>query len=95
MSNELPLQHRLLQGIGDLPKNDDDEFWATINNSGFKACANLLLIDVAIKSDPASLNDDQCRSQLAKIYAYAQLLRSPEGLKKALIDNTPIPQPKI
>jgi len=76
MNNSDPIYD--LEGI---PKPEiDPEFWEFIQNPNFKRVANLLLINEARRYDPATLSNESCRSQLAKLSACAAMIDLPQTL---------------
>lgn len=91
---ETPVANRILQSIADLPNPDktQDEFWKTLHDPSFKGTVNIMLIHAASQFDPISLDNKQCRSQLAKIYALANILNAPDSFVSSLKNQEPIPR---
>lgn len=72
MNNPQPLSSRLYTSSSEIPPYDkDDAFWEAISNPALKIANNIALIETARLSNPTLLTDEQCRSQLAKLYVYA------------------------
>lgn len=66
----------------DFPKyGEEPEFWKVMESKPFIQSVIFLMLNESRKCDPAMLNDAQCRTQLAKIKAYQELLDLPTALK--------------
>lgn len=48
----------------------DPELWNMLRGDKFKAVLNLLILNEIRRYNPETLNDAQCRTQLAKLNAY-------------------------
>jgi hypothetical protein len=48
----------------------DPKFWQTLGGAEFKRVMSLLIFNEIRRYNPETLNDQQCRTQLAKIKAY-------------------------
>lgn len=66
----------------DLPTEEEDpEFWTFIANENIPRIANFMLLREVRKYDPETLNSEQCRTQLAKIKAFQEMIDLPFVLK--------------
>jgi len=80
------MKNNLIFSIDDIPKPEiDPEFWEFVQNPNFKRVANLLLVNEARRYDPASLSNESCRSQLAKLSAFAHMIDLPQILLQKTI----------
>ncbi len=64
--------------IPDPEKNP--EFWSTIQSPHFKSSINFLIINEIRKYSPETMSSASCRTQLAKLKAWQELLDLPKGL---------------
>jgi hypothetical protein len=71
----------------DIPTDENDPFWKLMRNPNLKGLINILLIKQARQSDPDKLSDAQCRSRLAILHSYSNLLQTPDVLIQGLKDH--------
>ena len=65
----------------DIPDAEKDpEFWSVIQSEAYKKVANLLLLNEVRRYNPAELTNESCRSQLAKIKAFQEMIDLPQIL---------------
>lgn len=68
--------------IDEIPTVEEDpEFWKFIENPVFKININFLILNEIRKYQPEQLSDIGCRTQLAKIKAWQELLDFPSAIK--------------
>jgi len=71
-----------IYNLTDLPEPDKEpEFWTFIADPNFKVVANLMILNEIRKYVPEQLTSEACRTQLAKIRAYQELLDLPRALE--------------
>lgn len=82
-------KNNIITADGDFPTEEENpKFWDTLKGDGFKSAVNFLVLNEARKSNPSALSDIQCRSQLAKIFAYVGLLDLPVALSQPKEEDT-------
>ncbi len=65
----------------------EPEFWATLQSPHFQHSVNFLILNEIRKYNPEIMSDESCRSQLAKLKAWQELLDFPTGILNK--DKTP------
>ena len=74
--------------IKDIPEADKEpDFWQFIGNEDFKEVALLMILNEIRKYEPETLTAEACRSQLAKIKAFAEMIDIPAFLENRGQEN--------
>lgn len=68
--------------LAEIPEPEkDSELWDLINHPRFKEIPTVLILNEVRKYDPATLTSEACRTQLAKIKAFSEMLDLPSFLQ--------------
>lgn len=82
-------KHNIISSLEDFPTEEKDpNFWNLLKDKNFKTSVNFMVLNEVRKSDPSRLTDLQCRSQLAKIFAFVSILDFPNAFKSAQEEQT-------
>ena len=73
-------------------QEEHPEFWSLLSNPHLSQCIIFLIINEIRKYDPEALTAEGCRSQLAKLKGFQELLDFPDAL---LRKDTPLPSDEI
>lgn len=75
--------------IDDLPDPDiNPDLWKLLDDPNLPKLAVALILNVSREYKPELLNDAQCRTQLAKIKAYQELIDLPAALRNPPITTS-------
>lgn len=85
-----------IYNLEDIPDpKQEPEFWSMLNNPNFKQVVNFIILNELRKYNPETLNDAQCRTELAKLKAYQELIDLPQGLMISSKEDPLVLNPEI
>jgi hypothetical protein len=75
--------------LAEIPEPEKDpQLWDLINHPRFKDLPNVLILNEIRKYDPATLTSEACRTQLAKLKAFSEVMDLPSFLQKRGIEQS-------